>query len=319
MVNFLMNSEESVFGIEIARKDVEMITFSNDLNHLPKNVYDASLKQNGSILSYIKDKHLYIASAEVIYAPINSHGLFKGFSQLRWLKFNDCFRVDYVSDMSSMFEGCMNLLNLDLSFFNTQKVETMKGMFKQCSTLLELDVSRLDTSLVYDMSGMFESMYGIERLDLSSFDTSRCEDMSDLFSGCFDLKELIIPFDTRNVRYMESMFYQCRTLESIDLSSFDTINVQTMAFMFARCLKLKHLHLSSFNTENVTSMEKMFFHCHELSSLDVSSFNTSRVYNVSHMFDFCNALEDFDVSGFDLSKAIYKDFFYRKDKQQVVL
>ena len=38
---------------------------------------------------------------------------------------------------------------------------------------------------------------------------------------------------------MSSMFYECSSLESIDLSSFNTTNVNNMSFMFFGCSSLK--------------------------------------------------------------------------------
>ena len=38
---------------------------------------------------------------------------------------------------------------------------------------------------------------------------------------------------------MSWMFYECSSLQSIDLSSFNTTNVEDMGFMFFRCSSLK--------------------------------------------------------------------------------
>ena len=47
---------------------------------------------------------------------------------------------------------------------------------------------------------------------------------------------------------MSYMFYECTSLESLDLSNFDTSSVTNMAFMFYRCSSLKSLDLSKFAT-----------------------------------------------------------------------
>ena len=44
-------------------------------------------------------------------------------------------KVNQMTDMSSMFEGCSKLENLDLTSFNTENVKYMSDMFKNCSSL----------------------------------------------------------------------------------------------------------------------------------------------------------------------------------------
>ena len=63
------------------------------------------------------------------------------------------------------------------------------------------------------------------------------------------------------------------------------------AFMFYNCESLESIDLSSFNTNNVTNMSYMFYNCESLESLDLSSFNTNNVTNMSHMFSGCKSLK----------------------------
>ena len=58
-------------------------------------------------------------------------------------------------------------------------------------------------------------------------------------------------FDTKNVKDMKSMFYECSELTSIDLSHLNTKNVVNMELMFAGCRKLKKINLCNFNGEYV--------------------------------------------------------------------
>lgn len=74
--------------------------------------------------------------------------------------------------MKSMFEGCTNLINLNVSSFNTSKVRNMSNMFNGCSSLKDIDVSSFNTANVVDMTGMFKGCVSLERLDLTNFDIS---------------------------------------------------------------------------------------------------------------------------------------------------
>ena len=46
--------------------------------------------------------------------------------------------------MSNMFSNCENLLNLDLSSFNTNNVTNMYGMFYFCSNLKLVQINKLN-------------------------------------------------------------------------------------------------------------------------------------------------------------------------------
>ena len=50
---------------------------------------------------------------------------------------------------------------------------------------------------------------------------------------------------------MEYMFYECKSLSSIDLSNFNTQNVTKIEYMFFRCNSLSSIDLSNFNTKNI--------------------------------------------------------------------
>ena len=61
-----------------------------------------------------------------------------------------------------MFNGCNELINIDLSNFNTQNVNNMCCMFRGCSSLTNIILSNLKTNNVTNMSCMF---FGCEKLN----------------------------------------------------------------------------------------------------------------------------------------------------------
>ena len=109
--------------------------------------------------------------------------------------------------------------------------------------------------------------------------------------------------NTSEVTNMNSMFYECRKLTSLDLSGFNTLKVTDMGYMFGYCRSLTSLDMSSFNTANVNNMLGMFFECRKLTSLDLSSFNTAKVTSMSWMFNGCYNLTSLDVSGFNTANV----------------
>ena len=95
---------------------------------------------------------------------------------------------------------------------------------------------------------------------------------------------------TSTVTDMESMFFGCYALTSLDLSSFNTSAVTNMNGMFSMCLALTQLDLSSFNTSNVMDFNGMFMFCNKLKMIDVSSFDISKATKMDYMFSYCGEL-----------------------------
>ena len=96
-----------------------------------------------------------------------------------------------VTVMSSMFNGCLNLTNVDVSKWDTSKVTSMQDMFNYCLNLTNVDVSKWDTSKVTSMNGMFCNCSKLTRLDVSGWDTSKVTNMGNMLYNCTALTELI--------------------------------------------------------------------------------------------------------------------------------
>ena len=125
--------------------------------------------------------------------------------------------------------------------------------------------------------------------------------------------------NTSEVTNMLGMFWDCKYLTSLDLSSFNTANVTDMRFMFNKCENLTSLDLSSFNTANVINMESMFYGCKNLTSVDLSSFNTANVINMESMFYGCNNLTSLDLSSFNTAKVTnMKNMFKNCDELKTI-
>ena len=81
--------------------------------------------------------------------------------------------------MFSMFNNCFNLINLDISNFNTKNVNNMSLMFSNCYNLINLDINNFNTENVKDMSYMFNNC---SNLIIFNFKTQLLIDISELFS-----------------------------------------------------------------------------------------------------------------------------------------
>lgn len=156
-----------VLGSHIPREKVISISFRDkfpeDLSVF-EEYWDVSENDNGSVMAYAAKQGEYyeinICGAGGVMAPDRCNGLFAHYSSLRSVCFSGTFDTSQMTDMNSMFSGCGNLTELDVSRFNTSQVTDMNSMFSWCGNLTKLDVSGFDTSKVTDMNGMFKGCGG---------------------------------------------------------------------------------------------------------------------------------------------------------------
>ena len=257
----------------------------------------------------------YYAETEKVYLNrYCSQMFYAGFSEQKIKNILELdlssFDTSKVTDMGNMFSGISSLTTLNLSRFDTSKVWNMGSMFSGMINLTTLNLSNFDTSKVTNMSFMFDSMRGLTNLNLSNFDTSNVTDMCFMFSSVSKLTNLnLSSFGTSKVTNMGSMFSGMSNLTTLNLSNFDTSQVTDMGSMFEDTSNLTTLNLSSFDTSQVTDMSFMFRGMSNLTTLDLSSFDTSQVTDMKHMF----LLYDQDISK-DKLETIYANNDFNTSK-----
>ena len=251
----------------------------------------------------------YYAEPEKVYLNKKSNEMF--FSKSDEQKIKNILEIDLsnfdtseVTDMHNMFYGMSNLTTLNVSHFDTSKVTDMSLMFHGMRDLSALNLSSFNTSQVTDMHNMFYGMSNLTTLNLSSFNTSEVTNMGFMFYGIPNLTSLDLShFDTSKTTKMSFMFYGMRNLTALNLSSFNTSQVTDMSGMFSSMPSLTSLNLSNFDTSNVTDMHNMFYDTSNLTTLNLSNFDTSKVTDMNYMFHNTSSLTSLNLSNFDTSKV----------------
>ena len=134
----------------------------------------------------------------------------------------------------------------------------------------------------------------------------------------YDVTLCDIPANFLNTRYDSPN----TTTKSITFApDFDTSNVTNMTYMFYNCKALTSINISSFNTENVTDMNHMFSECSSLSNLDLSNFDlTSLSDDLNHdsTFQDCTSLQTINIP-INLHKDIpLPGTFCREDNPDII-
>ena len=259
----------------------------------------------------------YYAEPEKVYLNKKSNEMF--FSKSDEQKIKNILEIDLssfntsqVTDMHNMFYGTSNLTTLNVSNFDTSKVTDMSLMFHGMRDLSALNLSSFNTSQVTDMQNMFYGTSNLTTLNVSNFDTSKVTNMGLMFYGMSNLTTLDLSnFDTSKVTNMGNMFSSMTNLTSLNLSSFNTSKVTDMGFMFYGIPNLTSLDLSNFDTSKTTKMSFMFYGMRNLTALNLSSFNTSQVTDMSGMFSSMPSLTSLNLSHFDTSKVTDMHFMFR--------
>ena len=139
------------------------------------------------------------------------------------------------------------------------------------------------------------------------------ENSGSLFSGFINLISIDfgVNFDTSKTTNMGGMFYNDKSLNSLDLSNFDTNEVTNMSVMFGMygyrndTTSLTTLNLSSFNTNKVTDMHDMFSYNPNLKNIiGIEKFDTRSVTSMYGMFHSCKSITVLNLCSFNTNKAI---------------
>ena len=278
----------------VAKDKIETVKFEMGKEPTDVNIiseFDASEKQDGSIIGYYTDKdnnglyELTFVSEEVIYANESAKLLFWNLNNVKEFKFYN-FSTFKVKEFNYMFYACFLVTDLDISSFDTSYATYINGMFCECRNLQTIDLKNFDTSKVIDMRDMFGDCYSLSNINFGEFDTSSVTDMWHMFNGCTNLEKLNLSgFDTTNVTNMKCMFYHCTSLTELDLSFFDTKNVTDMEYMFSNCSNLKIIYVkeldgsgnAGWSTASIKNSNYMFLECEKIVGGNGTTYNAEHI------------------------------------------
>ncbi len=177
----------------------------------------------------------------------------------------------------------------------------------QSIKLPDLSNSKVSTaSIFYRMFKDASSLVSIEIRPIK--DTTPINTLAEMFSGCTRLKSIkgleniskggmtLTTTSNYNQYGLYRMFYNCESLETIDLSSINTKNLSNtnaIIEMFRGCKSLKTLNISHFIINSkINNVIDLFNGCQSLVSLSLPDFTpATSITNTSRMFNDCKSLK----------------------------
>ena len=123
--------------------------------------------------------------------------------------------------------------------------------------------------------------------------------------------------DTSGTQSIWDMFYNCRSIQFLNLSSFDTSGMN-IGCAFHDCVSLKTVDLSGWVASSATRLDYMFCGCRSLVNIkgDIEHWDVSNVNDMTSMFDYCKELK-IDCSDWDVSRVSKFENFSR-DASEVI-
>lgn len=101
-----------------------------------------------------------------------------------------------------------------------------------------------------------------------------------------DFFDRVTPTPNAQTQYM---FYECNSLEAIDMSACPKVKLYTCNSMFYGCTKAKQINLGGLDL-GTTSISQMFYNCNALESLDLSKMSFNYVQSLTNTFHGCTSL-----------------------------
>jgi hypothetical protein len=192
-----------------------------------------------------------------------------------------CFPDDLYT-IEKLFFDCSNLIGVDLSHLDISKLKYCDETF--CYTpIKEIKFPKGVNNEEISFDGIFLNCESLETVDMSESVFNEIHYARNMFSGCEKLK--IIKIDglcTKDSKATcedySGMFYDCKSIEKIDLTGLKMEYSQFMGLMFAGCKKLKEVILPYIAPDH--KCDNIFAQCKNLKTVDISGYyNNSNVDN----------------------------------------
>ena len=119
----------------------------------------------------------------------------------------------------------------------------LANLFNGCSNLIAVNLTTWDVSNVINMNNMFYSCESLIKLDMSSWDVQSLSQANNMFSFCKKLKSLnLFKWRSKNASlYLNEFLYGCEELEELNISYWRITEGFSLTNVFYNNKKLKHI------------------------------------------------------------------------------
>ena len=261
------DSIPSVASVDISSQDYENLPLEKiNFSHIEApNVTDIS-KDSVSLWSW---------------GPEN----FEGLPNLKEVDFSHS-DFSSITSFANWFSEDISLTKVDFTGATFGQIVSTESMFSKCTSFTDfttnvVKMDKLDFTQNKTVKSMFEGCTSIKKVDFSAFEMPVCETMSSAFSECRALTDMIFNSDFTGLLYMNSTFYNCVSLPSVNCIDVLPLNqIQQASRLFQNCDSLEEITVLPGEWNSLVTAELMFCDCDSIDTLDLSaikgSFSTYR-------------------------------------------
>ena len=204
--------------------------------------------------------------------------------------------------------------NVDLTMISPKNETSLDGLFEKNTNLININVSNWDTSNVTTMFFTFAAMPNLESVDFADWDVSNVTTFFALFDASNKIENIdVSKWNTSSATNMAWMFNR-NNLKHLDVSNFNTSKVTDMYAMFSGSQSLTQLDISNFDTSNVLNFGRVFSYWSGVNKeLNISGLDLSKCKAMANTFTSsffsvirCDGLRlpNIDMSNIGLNSSI---------------
>ena len=218
------------------------------------------------------------------------------------LDFNENLRIFYNKSMKIYTFYCKNPNNgpCTLKIIFKKKLLSCNNMFKNIDNVIEIDLSNFDSSKIRSCKNMFYGCSSVKKITFGKlfFSYESEKDFSKFFCNCENLVDLDISnLNTKNAISFKSMFGGCSNLKNIDVSKFDSSKCKSIYGMFSGCNNIKEIDMINWNMSNLqydkeSPIDYLFSYCEKLKKIKISGNINKGVANKIHEGNYFQGLPE---------------------------
>ena len=235
--------------VPLSEFNLASATFANTTN------FNSFFKESGNYYLTLKLPKLSLASAENL-----SQMFYK--SEISGLTLNVApMGGSHITDMSSMFQDCPYLTEIDLHNISTGPLENIASMFKNLPNVQKITLPNIfNTAAVTDFSSFLADNIRLTTLENGDkIKLTSATDTNHMFANTIslDIKDFIHHIESENITDASYMFYRTTSSQNTTIpTTFKTNHISNMKDMFGG-FKVPLLDISNMNFDSATTMEEM--------------------------------------------------------------
>ena len=135
--------------------------------------------------------------------------------------------------MSNAFKYCNKLKNITLPK-NLENVINVEGIFTICENLIDIDLSPFNGTSLKVADYMFQGCYSLRKVVFPIINADSLSSTLYMFSHCDNLNKIDMSnfYTSQKLNNLQSMFYGCESLTSLDISHLTINNTSNLKGMF---------------------------------------------------------------------------------------